>query len=90
MKSMRIAAVAMALVASGSLSSVAVAQTCKSSCNSTYTQCLSGGKAQESCLATWHQCKVGCSGATIAAYTPARAPVAAKPAAQAKAVIGKH
>jgi hypothetical protein len=92
MKLMRLAAAVAAVVAAGSASSLASAQsfTCKTSCNTTYSQCLSGGKAQESCLAGWHQCKVGCSGAKVAAYTPARAPLAAKPAAQAKAVIGKH
>jgi hypothetical protein len=91
MKSMRLLAAVTAVVAAGSVSSLAYAQgTCKTGCNSNYSQCLSSGKAQESCLATWHQCKVTCSGAKVAAYTPARAPVAAKPAAQAKVVIGKH
>jgi hypothetical protein len=33
---------------------------------------------------------VTCSGAKVATYTPARAPAAAKPAVQAKSVIGKH
>jgi hypothetical protein len=90
MKWMRIAATVSTFAIAGMASSLASAQQCKQTCNTSYQQCLSGGHAENFCLGTWHQCKAGCDGAKYAAYTPAKAPVAVKPAIQAKAVVGKH
>ena len=92
MKWMRITAAVSTLAIAGMASSLAFAQQCKQTCNTSYQACLSGGHAENYCLGTWHQCKDSClnPAAKYAAYTPAKATVTAKPASQAKAVVGKH
>jgi len=91
MKWMRIAAAVSTLAFVGSASGLAFGQECKQTCNTSYQQCLSSGRAENACLTGWHQCKSTCTN-KYAAYTPVRAvaPAKAPAAAPAKSVAAKR
>jgi hypothetical protein len=86
---MRCAAAVVTVAIAGAAPSVGFGQSmCRQSCTPNYEQCLGGGKAEQACLASWHQCKARCEARM--GFTPVRVAVPVKPANQSKAVIGKH
>lgn len=86
----RILAAVMTAALTVAVPSLALGQTsqCSQTCTGAYQQCLGGAKAEQACLAGWHQCKARCE--ARAGFTPVRMAVASKPAAPAKAAVGKH